>query len=138
MSTHRLLLLVVFVGSSAADTAPQAGSGVPLKYIASCEIDLDVDGEVDVVMLVETLKGRELIALMRRPSGYDAYIVSRDKPDMHLSCHFGKYIEARTSRRVKGTVYETPGTYIKLTLPEGSAVAYFWIPGGFKEVWVSD
>jgi hypothetical protein len=114
------------------------GNGDPLKYISSCELDFNNDNEPDIALLVETLIGRQLIVLMKTTDGYNAFVVSREKPDMHLSCRFGKKIKETVAGRAKGKVYETPGTYVQLTQPEGSSVAYFWNGKSFKEVWTSD
>jgi hypothetical protein len=133
------ILIVTLGGSSNAMSWP--GNGNPLKYISSCELDLNNDGESDVVLLVETLRGRELIVLMKTNAGYDAYEVAKANPSMHLSCHFGnavKETDAGKKEGDKGRVYKTPGTYIQLSQPEGSAVAYFWNGRGFTEVWTAD
>jgi hypothetical protein len=42
----------------------EEGNGMPLKYISSCELDLNNDNQTDIAMLVETVRGRELIILM--------------------------------------------------------------------------
>ncbi|OHE54651.1 MAG: hypothetical protein A2027_04595 [Thermodesulfovibrio sp. RBG_19FT_COMBO_41_18] len=114
------------------------GDGNPLKYISSCELDFNNDNEPDLALLVETLMGRQLIVLLKTAKGYNTFVVSRGKPDMHLSCHFGKIIKETTAGGGKGRTYKTPGTYIKLTRPEASSVVYFWDGKGFKEVWTSD
>lgn len=116
------------------------GSGIPLKYISSCEIDLNNDNESDIVLLVETSTERELIVLMKTARGYSAYLVSKGKPDMYLSCHFGRTVTETTAGKRKGAakVYTTLGTYIQLEQPEGSSVVYFWNGKEFQEVWTSD
>jgi hypothetical protein len=118
----------------------ETGSGMPVKYISSCELDLNNDNKPDIVLLVETTKGRELIVLMRANDGYTTFVLSRGKPNMHLSCHFGKSIKETSAGKGKreGKVYKTPGTYIQLAQPEGASAAYFWNGKGFKEVWTSD
>ena len=118
----------------------QTGTGAPLKYISSCEIDLNNDNEPDIVLLVETIKGQELIILMRKAGGYNAFIVSKVTPGMVLSCHFGKNVcETKAGKgNRKGKVYKTPGTYIKLSQPESSSVVYFWNNNTFQKVWTSD
>ena len=85
-----------------------------IKYISSCELDLDNDNNTDLVLLIDTIRGRELIALIKIENGYKAYLIS------------------------KGKVYEINGAYIKLSVPESSSVVYFWTDSGFKEVWISD
>ncbi len=129
------LAIGLFVSGSSAENL--TGSGDPLKYISSCELDFNNDGQPDIALLVETLLGRQLIVLMRTEKGYNAFIVSRGKQGMHLSCHFGKTIrESNAFSNPK--VYKTPGTYIQLHEPEGASVAYFWNGFGFTEAWTAD
>lgn len=110
----------------------------PLKYISSCEIDLNNDNKIDIVLLVDTIRGRELIVLMKTTDGYNSYLVSTGKSDMFLSCHFGKYIKETSAGNKEGKIYDTGGTYIKMSLPESSSVVYFWNNNAFKEIWTSD
>jgi hypothetical protein len=136
-----VLLLMLFIWSCYNTSAfSQTGSGGPLKYIASCELDLNVDGEPDVVLLVETLKGRELIALLRSEKGYKAFLLSKEVQYVHLSCRFGKSIKETSAGKgeKRGRIFKTPGTYIQLGHPEGPSFAYFWNGRGFQEVWTSD
>ena len=56
-------LITVFIILS-LNAFAQTGTGAPLKYISSCEIDLNNDDEPDIALLVETIKGQELIILM--------------------------------------------------------------------------
>jgi len=112
--------------------------GKPLKYISGYEMDFNNDNKLDIVFWVETSVGQQLIVLMKTEKGYNTYVISKGKSDMQLSCHFGKYLKETTAGRREGRIYETPGTYIQLSLPEGSSVAYFWDGKGFKEVWTSD
>lgn len=114
--------------------------GRPLKFISGYEMDFNNDNEIDIVFLVETTVGHQLIVLMKTLKGYKTYVISKRTSGMILTCHFGKYVketDAGKGKR-KGRTYETPGTYIQLSLPEGSSVAYFWDGKGFKEVWTSD
>lgn len=132
--------MILLGGIFCFNSYAEIGSGMPVKYISSCELDLNNDNRPDLALLVETSKGRELIVLMRNESGYNSFLVSKGKPDMHLSCHFGKSIKETPAGKgkEKRKVYQTLGTYIQLTQPEGSSVAYFWNGKGFKEVWISD
>lgn len=117
------------------------GTGHPLRYVSSCELDFNNDGESDIAFLVETLRGRELIVLLRAPTGYTAFELSKVTQSMHLSCHFGRSIRETSAGRndtSAGQVHNTLGTYIRLTQPEGSSVVYFWNGSGFTEVWTSD
>ena len=115
-----------------------SGSGMPLKYISSCEIDLNADNATDIAFLVETLKGRELIVLMKSVEGYDTFLVTTGKANMHLSCRFGDSIKETLAAGGTGKEYKTPGTYIQLIQPETSSVVYFWDNNKFREVWTSD
>jgi len=134
------LFLLVCLNSFHLNSIEQEGDGQPLKFISSCEIDLNNDGEADIALLVETIRGRELIVLMRFTSGYNAYIVSKEISGMYLSCHYGKSVKETSAGKGKKErkVYKTPGAYLALTRPEASSVAYFWNGKGFTEVWTSD
>jgi hypothetical protein len=116
------------------------GTGNPLKYISSCELDLNNDGEADIAFLVETLRGREIIILLKKDTGYTAYRIPAIASSMYLSCHFGKSIKETEAGKKGGAakIHTTPGTYIQLQEPEGSSIAYFWNGSGFTEVWTSD
>jgi hypothetical protein len=102
-------------------------------------LDLNNDREPDIALLVESLEGPQLIVLMQTEKGYDAYVLSR-RQGMYLSCHFGKFIKETSAGAGKkeGRTYETPGTYVQLSQPEGAAVAYYWNGRGFTEVWTAD
>src|SRR6266581_5391582 len=91
-AAHILALLILVLGGYSNATS-SSGNGNPLKYISSCELDLNNDGESDVVLLVETLRGRELVVLMKTKAGYDAYEVAKVAPSMHLSCHFANLLK---------------------------------------------
>jgi hypothetical protein len=139
MKAYLICLIVLLSGLNTPSFA-ETGTGAPLKYISSCEIDLNNDNTPDIAFLVETLRGQELIVLMRFAQGYTAFTISNSKPDMQLSCQFGDSVTETSAGKGKdsGKVYKTPGAYIKLTLPEGSSVVYFWNGKGLKEVWTSD
>ena len=137
-----LSLFCAFLIMSAVMLVPMAaqgfmGGGEPLKYISSCEIDLNNDDQPDIAFLVETLLGRELIVLLRTDKGYNAFLVSKNAEGMYLSCHVGNTVrESEAFDDPK--VYKTPGAYLELYLPEGAAAAYFWNGSGFTEVWTAD
>lgn len=120
----------------------QSGSGDPVKYISSCEIDLNADDQPDVALLIETIKGRELIVLLRADSSYTAYLVKKDIPqNMFLSSHFGKELKetiAGEGKNKKPKTYKTQGTYLLLYFPEGPSYGYFWDGTKFQEVWTAD
>lgn len=129
-----LAILISYNGTAISLT----GNGRPLKYISSCELDFNNDNEPDVALLVETLRGRELIVLIKATKGYGTYVL--EASSRYLSCHVGKFIkETPTGKGEKeGKLHKTPGAYIQLAHPEGPAAAYFWNGSGFKEVWTSD
>lgn len=131
---------VLIINSYTTNAISLTGSGNPLKYISSCELDFNNDDESDIALLVETLRGHELIVLTRSGEGYNAYVLSKEASNMHLSCHFWKFIKETSAGKgeKEGRTHKTPGTYIKLAHPEGSSAAYFWNGSGFKEVWTSD
>ncbi len=139
-AAHILALLILVLGGYSNATS-SSGNGNPLKYISSCELDLNNDGESDVVFLVETLRGRELVILMRTTTGYNAYEIAKVDPSSHLPFHFGKTVKetaAGKKGKGEGRIFKTPGAYTQLTQPESSAVVYFWNGRGFTEVWTAD
>jgi hypothetical protein len=141
MKEALIACLVVAVSAACSEIPGGYGNGQPLKYISSCEIDLNGDNESDVALLVETVRGRELIVLLKTATGYNVSVLANDKPNMYLSCHFGKTITetvAGPGHKTSGKVYETPGAYIELFEPEGARVAFFWNGTGFQEVWTAD
>jgi hypothetical protein len=134
-------VMTAALGVADSTRVSDPGDGMPLKYLSSCEIDLNVDGEADIAMLVETVRGWELIALMKTAVGYDTYVVSDDKDGMYLYCYYGFTVTEfpfDDTLTVAERTYKTPGTYLELVYPEASAVAYFWNGSGFTEVWTSD
>lgn len=114
------------------------GDGMPFKYISSCEIDLNGDQKSDKALLIEGLSGRELIALIANPKGYDTHVVTTGKPHMFLSCKIGNEVTETISGGGNGKVFKAPGAYLTLVKPESSAVAYIWKKNSFQEVWTAD
>ena len=137
---NRLIAVSIVVSVMLLPSTAIPGDGMPLKYISSCQIDLNGDKELDMAILVETVRGRELLALIKTSQGYNSYMVALDKPDMYLSCHYGKTVtETLAGKGNKPRKsYTTPGAFISLKQPEGSSVAYFWNGKGFTEVWTAD
>ena len=115
------------------------GDGVPLKYIASCEIDLNNDNRGDIVFLVETIRGRELLALMKNKKGYDTYVISSSPKGngLHISCHHGFEIKewggVKKSKKIK-----VPGAYISHFKPVSASVAYYWNGKEFSQIITGD
>lgn len=133
-------LHVLFLTGFITDAMSITGSGDPLKYIASCELDLTDDGKPDVALFVETMRGRELIVLVKTDKGYDAHLLSQGGSFSKLSCHFGKFLNETLAGKGKQEkkVHKTRGTYIQLAQPEGAKVAYYWDGSKFREVWTAD
>lgn len=141
MAQAIVALIFLALGGGTAESSRNPGSGTSLKYISSCEIDLDRNGEADIALLVETVRGRELIVLLKTEKGYNTYLVSTDKPTMYLSCSYGNTVRktvAGEGHDSVGQVYETPGAYLELYQPECCSVAYFWNGSGFTEAVTSD
>lgn len=114
------------------------GDGMPLKFISSCEIDLNGDSKADKAILIEGLAGRELIALIAKKNGYEAFVVSSGKPHMYLNCKMGAEVKETEAGGGKGKVHKTPGAFLELIKPESSSVAFIWQDKAFKEVWTAD
>jgi len=141
MAQAMIALIILAFGGGISESSPNPGSGTPLKYISSCEIDLDNNGEADVAMLVETVRGRELIVLLKKEKGYDSYLVSSDNPAMYLSCSYGNSVSETVAGEGHDSVrqvFETPGAYLELYQYECCSVAYFWNGSGFTKVVTSD
>jgi hypothetical protein len=138
----KIYFISIALACSVALLAPRAmaNDGVPVKYLSSCQMDLNNDNELDLVFFVETVKGPKLIALLKTSRGYSSCVVSRDNPNMNMSCQYGKMVMETSAGKEKRTAksFATPGAYIELKQPEGAAVAYFWNGNGFTEVWTSD
>ena len=136
----RVLLSIFLTLSLASFTAvwAQTVSAPPIKYLSSCEIDLNGDGESDIAVLADTNRGRELIALVNSAGTYKAYVVSRGKPHSILTCRYGRSVTETKAAGGKARTFKTPGTYLVLTQPESSSVAFFWANDKFQEVWISD
>jgi len=115
----------------------QEGIGLPLKYISSCEIDFNKDKRSDIVFLVETLSGYELIALARDKSGYEVSVLSRGNHGTHLqlSCNLGGFvwgIPKQKEGNQQKKRYKTSGVYITLKQPEGAEEAFIWSENHFN------
>jgi hypothetical protein len=138
-----IFIACIFVLSPICSVAlAQDGSGEPIKYISSCEIDLNADSLPDIALLIETIKGRELIALLRTGNGYISYLLKNDIPQqMFLSSHFGDEIKetmAGVGKNKKPKTYKTPGAFLVLYYPEEPAYGYYWNGSKFQEVWMTD
>jgi hypothetical protein len=84
--------------------------------IASCEVDLDNDGQSDIALLVETLRGREALVLLKTGIGYSTFQLPSVSPLMQLSCHLGGVLEETEAGKNPSDRkrHKTPGAYIRL------------------------
>ena len=139
MKKITVYLIVAFCCLSSSSIA-DFESKIPLKYISSCELDFNNDGSEDIALLVETAKGRELIILMRKPEGFNAFLISNVGQYEYLSCYYGDSLQetAVGKKGKKRAVFKTSGTYLSLAHPEGPSRDYFWNGNGFTEVSTSD
>ena len=133
------LLTAIVVILLITDAGGQVGIGGPVKYLSSCEVDLNNDGQSDVVLLVETVRGRELIVLLKARDAYAAHNFTNLGASMMLACKFGRTVtETAAGKKPDNRIHQTPGTYIQLTQPEDASLVYYWNGKGFTEVWTSD
>lgn len=134
-----LTSLIVLCFNDPAMCRAQEG-GVAVGVLGGCEIDLNADGRTDMVLLLDTSRGYELVALMKSGTASKAYHLKTLKSKMHASCHHGKQLKETDAGpgKKRGKTYPTNGTYLKLAQQEGASVAYFWAGDAFQEVWISD
>ena len=110
-----------------------------MAYISSCEMDLDGDDESDIVILAETKRGVELIALLKNDDGYNGYVVATDVRDMLLTCKYGdEVVQTKVVSKDQTITKKTTGAYIELMQPECCSVAYVWNGHKFLEIYTSD
>ena len=135
-----LLCLAMYILVISSSSFAETGRGMPIKYLSSCELDLNNDDKPDIAFLIETVLGRELIVLIRNDNGYESYVLVTGKQDMYMTCHFGKEIKETIAGKGKKKVkiHKTNGTYLQVIYPETSSVAYFWKDNKFKKIWTSD
>jgi len=136
-------LACALLGATVNTQRGQAGDGRPAKFLASCEADVTGDNRADLVQLVETIRGVELIALVPTDvGGYTTFVLRRDKPGPAgiLKCEYGPQVtETKAGRGDRQPrVLNTPGAYVHLIFPDSSSVAYVWTKDRFVEVWTSD
>ena len=90
-------------------------------------------------MLIESVKGRELIVLLRTKDGYETHVVSPNVPEsMYLKCGFGTTLEGHVGEQDSTKVVTIPGAYLEIYEPEGSSVGYYWDGRGFRNIWLAD
>ena len=132
--------IFIFICCFVSNCISEDISGFPIKFISGCELDFNADKVPDKILQIESMKGVEIIALISENTGYKYYLITTAKCNMFMTCHSGQ--EVRETLAGKGeraiNIHNTNGTYILLTQPESSSVAYFWKDNKFKEVWISD
>jgi hypothetical protein len=142
---HLVVASAILWSLSVRSTLPQTpspGDGFPARYLAPCEADLSGDGQPDLALLIETVRGTELIALVSGESNpYRAFLLLRhnqsSKPGI-LACEYDDEVRETRAGRGTGRVFRTPGAYVHLVWPESSSVAYVWLKDTFVEVWTGD
>ena len=137
VSTAMLLFVSTFQGGL-AQTVDEIGN--PISFVSGCEADLDKDGDQDAALLIHTVSGYELIVIMRSDQGTKSYVLNRSDAGRRLACKYGTELRETGAGPDKGErrTFKIDGAYITLLQPESSEVAYFWMDGDFKEVWLSD
>lgn len=135
-----IMCLTVFLSCSNPNSKASEEAGRPLKFISSCELDLNKDEMDDIALLVEAENGRELIILMRNSEGYNAFVISHVGEYEYLSCYYGDSLEETSAGKgnKETKVYKTPGAYLLLGQPEGASRAFFWNGKGFTQVSTGD
>lgn len=140
-------ILIIAMAALLANTTPAlaawSGDGQPLKYISSCELDLNKDDLADIVLLVETIQGRELIAVLKNKSGLSAFLLWKGPSSngMHLKCEVAKFEVKETptaAAKTPGTVHKTNGAVVHLYKPESTELSFFWENSRFIEVVTAD
>lgn len=104
----------------------------------ACWLDLDRDGTNDIAVFVPGEGSGKLIALLARGDAYEGRVLMSGPAGMILACRLGDTVTETTAARLEGKRYETGGTYVTFTQPEGAAYAYFWSGSKFQEVLLAD
>jgi hypothetical protein len=136
--TNILHLFGVGVSFVLSSAAPAQGIGLPVKFLSSCEIDLNGDRQPDLVLELEASSGQQIVALLKNDSGYEAHVITTEMSTMLMSCRLGDSIQPTTAGSGTGQRSAVPGAYVYFNSPEGASVAYYWAGASFAEVWVSD
>lgn len=117
-----------------------SNKAIPLKYISGCQIDLDKNGELDLAFIIESSNGSELIVLMRKEGRYKSYLLFKECDHMNLSGNYGFNLVATNAGKGKleKRKVKTNGTYLLLSKPESSKIAFYWDKNKFQQVWLAD
>jgi hypothetical protein len=140
MKRIHIRLLFVFLFCASSVLALDSYYGLPIKYVAGYEADLNLDHQNDLVFLIEKSEGYELTALIRIKNGYKAYTLLKTKEKVIVTCKFGKKIVSTEAGKGEGNArtYQIPGPYIEVSQPEGASSVFYWKKGKFYRVWISD
>lgn len=124
------LLIFLFSGLCTANEAE----------IQTCTFDFDKNGVSDAAVYFKVKEEYRLVALLNTGEKTEAVKLFSSKEKMTLSCRQGNSVkETQAGKGEKKSVeHKTNGTYIELTLPECSSVAFYYKDGKFHEVWTSD
>lgn len=119
----------------------QEASGTPIKFISSCEIDLNADKRSDIALSIEDTRGTELVVLLATPDGYSTIVLSRGhSAQTVLGCKFAATVTETVAGpgRPRPRTVRTPGTFLTFSQPEGASIAYVWDGKKFIEVFTAD
>ena len=133
--------LSALVGAGRVPVFGQAGGGATSPALLSgCEIDLDGNGQRDVVLFLGTGTGRRLVALLNSGNEMKAYVLDRIDDDIPrvLGCKNGSSIKETSAGSGRVRTVKTPGAYVSFAQPEGAERAYVWQGKAFVEVWTAD
>jgi hypothetical protein len=133
---------VAIIACLGAETSSQTlATGAPAKLLTSCEIDLNGDKQADLVLALETVRGREVIALLAAGNTYRGFVIATGaSAQMRLRCEFGDSVTSTAAGpgNPKPRSVRTPGAYIELYEPESASFAYVWTGAAFIEIATGD
>lgn len=115
--------------------------GTPVKYISSCKMDFNNDKRMDISLLLDTDRGRELIVLLLNSKNkYESHNYIIGDENIFMSCYYGNEVKESKAFNIgkKQKTFKTNGTYIMLFQPESAAYVLYWEKSGFRKVWISD
>ena len=108
--------------------------------VEHCIADLDGDGQQDLAIQISIDTRFEVVALLRRPGGYQAHVLSRRVEKLKMHCGVGGEVRetaAGPERGARRTIV-TSGAFVSLKQPEGAALTFVWEGASFREVWTAD
>lgn len=132
-----LVLLVPTRGVTEAIAKKESESHATASAQA-CRVDLDRDARDDLAVFLPTNSEHQLVALISKQSGYQAHVIFQGESSLVLACRVGASIVETTAARREGKRYETGGTYLLLSQPEGGSIGFYWTGSKFQEVQLAD